>query len=510
MTPTIPAPGAVPTLARPDLQPDRRPGGGRRDAAQRRPDRPRRARAPVRRAARHRQDLARPDPRQGRQLHEPPGRRSVRRVRRVRRHPRGHDPRRPRDRRRLQPRHQRGPRPARAAGLPARPPAAQGLHPRRGPPDHQDAWNALLKSLEEPPDFVVFMFASTEPSGFPPAILSRLQRYDVRRLTVPEIEGKLRADPRGRWPDGRARRAHTSSPGWPPAACATPSRSSTSSCPRAATRSPRPRVRDLLGLADAAAVDGFVDALLTGDAAAGHRDPRRARGARPRPAGAARPGRRRASAPGSSPRPDRRPPTRTGALADVARRLVAIDPTAPASAACASSSSSPCSPRRPAHRRPRRRADDRRDRPPPEPGCRPRPRPQRRPPRAARAGAGRPQPTDPTPARVARAEPAPAPRRPSRRRGAVAGRTGRRQRAAAPPEPQPPRRRPTPPTPPAAAAAPSHAAVTGRRRRPGRPTPTLDRLVAAGRTIVAPLSRQPADQAAHPRPAGRSPSTASS
>ena len=55
----------------------------------------------------------------------------------------------------------------------------------------RDAWNALLKSLEEPPDFVIFMFASTEPSGFPPAILSRLQRFDVRRLTVPEIEGKL-------------------------------------------------------------------------------------------------------------------------------------------------------------------------------------------------------------------------------------------------------------------------------------------------------------------------------
>jgi DNA polymerase III subunit gamma/tau len=53
------------------------------------------------------------------------------------------------------------------------------------------AWNALLKSLEEPPEFVTFMFASTEPSRFPPAILSRLQRYDVRRLTVPEIEGKL-------------------------------------------------------------------------------------------------------------------------------------------------------------------------------------------------------------------------------------------------------------------------------------------------------------------------------
>ncbi|HET9519857.1 MAG TPA: DNA polymerase III subunit gamma/tau, partial [Candidatus Limnocylindrales bacterium] len=55
----------------------------------------------------------------------------------------------------------------------------------------RDAWNALLKSLEEPPDFVAFMFASTHPQDFPPAILSRLQRFDVRRLTVPEITGKL-------------------------------------------------------------------------------------------------------------------------------------------------------------------------------------------------------------------------------------------------------------------------------------------------------------------------------
>ena len=55
----------------------------------------------------------------------------------------------------------------------------------------KDAWNALLKSLEEPPDFVSFMFASTHPQDFPPAILSRLQRFDVRRLTQVEISGKL-------------------------------------------------------------------------------------------------------------------------------------------------------------------------------------------------------------------------------------------------------------------------------------------------------------------------------
>ena len=95
----------------------------------------------------------------------------------------------------------------------------------------KDAWNALLKSLEEPPDFVVFMFASTEPSGFPPAILSRLQRFDVRRLTVPEIEGKLArilaADGRDAEPA-----PSTSSPGSRPAGCATPNRCSISSCRR--------------------------------------------------------------------------------------------------------------------------------------------------------------------------------------------------------------------------------------------------------------------------------------
>ena len=71
------APGAVSTLACPDVQPDRRPGSGRRDAPQRGPHRPRLARDPVRRSARHRQDVARADPREGRQLHGPAGRRSM-------------------------------------------------------------------------------------------------------------------------------------------------------------------------------------------------------------------------------------------------------------------------------------------------------------------------------------------------------------------------------------------------------------------------------------------------
>lgn len=132
----------------------------------------------------------------------------------------------------------------------------------------RDAWNALLKSLEEPPEFVIFMFASTEPSGFPPAILSRLQRYDVRRLTVAEIAGKLTrildADGRSIEPAALSLIARLAAGGMRDAESILDQLLSTS--PDAISEA---AVRDLLGMADAAAVDAFVDALLTGDVAAG-------------------------------------------------------------------------------------------------------------------------------------------------------------------------------------------------------------------------------------------------
>ena len=132
----------------------------------------------------------------------------------------------------------------------------------------KDAWNALLKSLEEPPDFVTFMFASTEPSGFPAAILSRLQRYDVRRLTVLEIEGKLarilEADGRTADPAAISLIARLAAGGM---------RDAESMLDQLLSAAPdtidERRVRDLLGLADAEAVDGFVEALVAGDAATG-------------------------------------------------------------------------------------------------------------------------------------------------------------------------------------------------------------------------------------------------
>ncbi|MFQ5568978.1 MAG: DNA polymerase III subunit gamma/tau [Rhodothermales bacterium] len=54
------------------------------------------------------------------------------------------------------------------------------------------AFNALLKTLEEPPPHVLFIFATTEPHKVLPTILSRCQRFDFRRIPVPEIVARLR------------------------------------------------------------------------------------------------------------------------------------------------------------------------------------------------------------------------------------------------------------------------------------------------------------------------------
>ncbi len=54
-----------------------------------------------------------------------------------------------------------------------------------------EAFNALLKTLEEPPAHVVFILATTEAHKVPPTIQSRCQRYDFKRITVEEIRGRL-------------------------------------------------------------------------------------------------------------------------------------------------------------------------------------------------------------------------------------------------------------------------------------------------------------------------------
>jgi DNA polymerase-3 subunit gamma/tau len=54
-----------------------------------------------------------------------------------------------------------------------------------------EAFNALLKTLEEPPAFVKFIFATTQPQKVPPTILSRCQRLDFRRISLIEITAQL-------------------------------------------------------------------------------------------------------------------------------------------------------------------------------------------------------------------------------------------------------------------------------------------------------------------------------
>ena len=55
------------------------------------------------------------------------------------------------------------------------------------------AFNALLKTLEEPPEHVIFILATTEPHKILPTILSRCQRYDFTKLSDKDIKARLKA-----------------------------------------------------------------------------------------------------------------------------------------------------------------------------------------------------------------------------------------------------------------------------------------------------------------------------
>ena len=53
------------------------------------------------------------------------------------------------------------------------------------------AFNALLKTLEEPPKHVIFILATTEPHKIPPTIISRCQRFDFKQISIQEITDHL-------------------------------------------------------------------------------------------------------------------------------------------------------------------------------------------------------------------------------------------------------------------------------------------------------------------------------
>ena len=55
----------------------------------------------------------------------------------------------------------------------------------------QSAFNALLKTLEEPPSYVIFILATTEQHKLPATIISRCQRFEFRRISVPELSSRI-------------------------------------------------------------------------------------------------------------------------------------------------------------------------------------------------------------------------------------------------------------------------------------------------------------------------------
>ena len=56
----------------------------------------------------------------------------------------------------------------------------------------QGAFNALLKTLEEPPSYIIFILATTEPHKIPATILSRCQRFDFKRVTVNDMSERMK------------------------------------------------------------------------------------------------------------------------------------------------------------------------------------------------------------------------------------------------------------------------------------------------------------------------------
>ena len=54
------------------------------------------------------------------------------------------------------------------------------------------AFNALLKTLEEPPSYVIFILATTEAHRIPVTVLSRCQRYDFKRISLPTLTARLK------------------------------------------------------------------------------------------------------------------------------------------------------------------------------------------------------------------------------------------------------------------------------------------------------------------------------
>jgi DNA polymerase-3 subunit gamma/tau len=132
----------------------------------------------------------------------------------------------------------------------------------------KEAFNALLKTLEEPPSHAVFVLATTEPDRVPETVRSRCQRFDFRRIPTAEIVEHL-----GRILEQEGAKAD-------PEALVAVARRATGSMRDAISLLDQllsygdevldlARVESVLGLVDAHTIGGLVDFMATGDGAAG-------------------------------------------------------------------------------------------------------------------------------------------------------------------------------------------------------------------------------------------------
>ena len=116
------------------------------------------------------------------------------------------------------------------------------------------AFNALLKTLEEPPPHAKFIFATTEIRKVPVTILSRCQRFDLRRVEPEVIAANLARIAEAEGVRDRGRRAGADRPGRRGLGARRPVAARPGAGAGRGRRawSPRPSVRDMLGLADRA------------------------------------------------------------------------------------------------------------------------------------------------------------------------------------------------------------------------------------------------------------------
>jgi len=131
----------------------------------------------------------------------------------------------------------------------------------------KSAFNALLKTLEEPPEHVKFLFATTEVNKVPVTVLSRCQRFDLRRIPADKLAAHF-----GQVSEAEGVEVETEALGMIARASEGSARDGLSILDQAiahgAGNVTADQVRDMLGLADRGRIRRLLELVLAGDAAA--------------------------------------------------------------------------------------------------------------------------------------------------------------------------------------------------------------------------------------------------